>query len=343
MNRVTAFVNSRRLLGELIERVLKAVGDRHLLALQRPHELHVVVARNAEASALRDRAHREAQHARRVGAAVHEVADEHEPAPVRMDDPVRDRQVAEQLAVAKLALDRRRLALLDDVAELREKLPQLVEAAVDVAHDVERPVVGAAIVPLGGALDRHRVDLIGSVEPMDEAELLLEPAHRVAQVAHLVADDVRAELAVGPLLVARLADRLVDLEHDRDDRHVVLLRDPQERRAGGGLDVRGVDDRETPGGEPLAQDRVQQVERLAGRRLVVLVVGHEPAAEVGRDDLRRKEVLPPEGRLAAAARSDEQHQGETGDLEGQGKNVPARPSRPGCERDGRPLLVFREW
>jgi hypothetical protein len=56
------------------------------------------------------------------------------------------------------------------------------------------------------------------------------------------------------------------------------------------LDVGGVDDGEPPGGEPLAGDVVQRLERLGGDRLVVLVVGEHGPELVGREHACRGEV-----------------------------------------------------
>jgi len=60
-------------------------------------------------------------------------------------------------------------------------------------------------------------------------------------------------------------------------------------------DIRRVDDCEQPILQPLASDVVENIEGAFGRRLVVLVVGHEPAAIVGREHLGRLEVLAREG------------------------------------------------
>src|SRR5690606_35742013 len=70
------------------------------------------------------------------------------------------------------------------------------------------------------------------------------------------------------------------------------------------------------------------VEGVAAGALVVLVVGDEPAAEVGGQDLGRLEVAPGEGGLAGAGGTDEHHQGEVGD--GQDAAVRTRGGGPGC-------------
>ena len=84
-------------------------------------------------------------------------------------------------------------------------------------------------------------------------------------------------------------------------------------RAGVALHVGRVDDGQPAGGEPLAGDVVQHVEGVGGRRLVVLVVGDQAAAEVAGEHLGGTEVLAREGRLARAGHADQDHEAELGD------------------------------
>ena len=119
--------------------------------------------------------------------------------------------------VGRRAPTRRRASTL--VAELAQQLVELVVAAVDVADDVERAVLGAAVGPQRRALDLGRLDLLGDAQHADAAEALaLQALQRAAQLRALLADDVRAEVAVRPRAVALLADRLGQVEHDRDRR-----------------------------------------------------------------------------------------------------------------------------
>ena len=84
---------------------------------------------------------------------------------------------------------------------------------------------------------------------------------------------------------------LGQVEHDRDRQHVVLAGQRDQRLAGLGLHVGGVDDGQPPARQPLAGDEVQHLERVVGRGLVVLVVGDQAAAEVGREHLGRRKCL----------------------------------------------------
>ncbi len=126
---------------------------------------------------------------------------------------------------------------------------------------------------------------------------------------HDVAGHARAVGAGG---VARLADLFRQVEHDRDGQHVVLAGQLDELLAALGLHVGGVDDGEPARGEPLAGDVVQDVEGVTAGALVVLVVGDQPPAEVGGDDLGRLEVPAGERGLARAAGADEDDEGQVG-------------------------------
>lgn len=91
----------RRLGRQLGQGGLEAVAHLDLPALQRPDELALVVARDAQRMSSRNHAHDKAQHAGRVGSAVDEVADEHRLASTgrnRVDRPallVEDQPIAE--------------------------------------------------------------------------------------------------------------------------------------------------------------------------------------------------------------------------------------------------------
>lgn len=94
---------------------------------------------------------------------------------------------------------------------------------------------------------------------------------------------------------------------------MLLARERDERRAVLWTHAGGIHDSEARGREALARDVMQHVERGSCRRLVVLVIRDETSAVVGRQDLRRPEVLPRERGLAAARRSDEHDQRELWD------------------------------
>lgn len=104
-----------RLAFELLHGLGQAVGHPDVAALQLAHELDVVVSRQAERGARLGHAHDEAQHGRRVGAAVDVVADEHRPParrrgdghragiPVAVDAVAEPRQERNELPVGGIA------------------------------------------------------------------------------------------------------------------------------------------------------------------------------------------------------------------------------------------------
>ena len=103
---------------------------------------------------------------------------------------------------------------------------------------------------------------------------------------------------------------------------VELSRQRDQRLARLGLHVGGIDDREQAAREPLRRDEVQHLEGVTGRRLVVLVVGDQAAARVGRKHFGWLEVLAGERGLARSRGSDQHDERKLGDFEGLGHRVP---------------------
>ena len=141
----------RRLLLELLQRLGQPVRDLHVLAPQLAHQLHVVVAGHAERRSGLDHAHHQPQHVGNLRPAVHQVAEEDRLATLRrMVD-------AEIRSPSRSSTGRSRAA---------QQLAKLVEAAVDVADDVERAVLVLAVVPQRLALDLAAVDLLRRLQNM---------------------------------------------------------------------------------------------------------------------------------------------------------------------------------
>ena len=125
---------------------------------------------------------------------------------------------------------------------------------MNIADDVERAVLVPLVVPQRHPLDGGRFDLFGALQHEDVAEAFpSEATERPPQLRLLLADDVGAEVAVVREPVALLADRLGQVQHDGDRQAVVLPGQLDQRLAGLGLDVGGVDDRQPPQGQPLAR------------------------------------------------------------------------------------------
>lgn len=156
-------------------------------------------------------------------------------------------------------------------------------------------------------MDLGGVDLLEGAHHMHAPEALtLEPSQRLLQLRALLTDDVGTESPVGTRPVALLADRLRRVEHDRDGKQVVLLSELNQRPASLALHVGRIDDREPGLGQPPAGNELQDRECVLRCALVVLVVGHQAAAEIRRDHLGRREALARE-RALTRARGTDQH------------------------------------
>ena len=113
----------RGLARQLVQRLAQAVRDLDVAALQRAHQLLLVVAAHRQRGARLHHAHGQPQHARRVRPAVDEVAQEHDRAALRVP------------AVGR-------------VAQLAQQVVEFDPAAVDVADHVERAGQVAQVVRL---------------------------------------------------------------------------------------------------------------------------------------------------------------------------------------------------
>ena len=134
---------------DLRQRLGQPVGDLHVLAPQLAEQLHVVVAGDAEGRAVEDHVAGDPHRVEDPGAAVHQVAEEDGLAAlgVGVDRPAARRRAA--------GGDRHGL-----VAEGPQQGLKLVAAAVDIADEVERPVLLPPVVPERHPLDRGGVDLL---------------------------------------------------------------------------------------------------------------------------------------------------------------------------------------
>ena len=271
------------LAGQLLQRGVQAVAAVDVPAAQRAQQLDLVVAGHAQRGARRHHAHDQAEHAGRVGTAVHQVAEEH-------------RAPAARVAGVDGAAG---AVAVEGVAELAEQLLELGPAAVHVADDVERALFLAEIVEQSGPGDDGRGDLVRAAQHVDGAEALPAQVVQAApQLAALAADHVRAEVAVRAFGVALGAQLLRQVQDDGRGQHVVLAGQQDQVAAGLGLHVGRVDHGQAARGQALADDEAQHLEGGRGGGLVVLVVGDQAAAEVGGDHLGRPEVGAGEGRLA---------------------------------------------
>src|SRR5262249_4122117 len=85
------------------------------------------------------------------------------------------------------------------VSELLEEILQFVAAAVNVADDVERPVLPLPVVPQRLPLKDGRIPLVLRLEYVNGPESLApESPQRAVQLALLIANHMRPELTVRP-------------------------------------------------------------------------------------------------------------------------------------------------
>src|SRR5262245_13673398 len=95
----------------------------------------------------------------------------------------------------------------NDVAQQLQQRQQLIVTAVDIADDVERAVFVAFVGPQRPALDDDTFDVLDRAEDVNVAEAFAaQVTERALQVLDVAAYDVRAEGAVGPLLVATMTE-----------------------------------------------------------------------------------------------------------------------------------------
>ena len=250
-----------------------------------------MVARHAERHTARHRIHHETEAVDDLGAPVHQVAQKDQPPPMVMGD-------RETLVPA-----------LDTIAEPVQQRLKLVEAAVDVADDVERPEVVASIGPKRLALDDCGVDLFFGTKLETVAEpLAAQSLHGSSQQPHVVAHHGRPEVTVRSLGVAVLADALREVEHDGDGEGMVFPGQPNQPGAVFGANAGRIHDGEATRGEPFAGDELQHFEGVPGDRLIGGIVADHGPASVGGNDLRRRKMFASKRRLAGAGRADQHEQ-----------------------------------
>ena len=150
----------------------------------------------------------------------------------------------------------------------------------------------APVVVEPGPDDRRVVDLGDRRQHVHRAEALaLQPPQPAPQLVVLAPDHVGAEVAVRP-------GRRCGRRRPAGGRSSTIatgstscsLASATSALRASGCTLVASTTVSRPAAQPHADDVVQQLEGRLGRRLVVLVVGHQPAAEVGGDHLGGPEV-----------------------------------------------------
>jgi hypothetical protein len=107
------------------------------------------------------------------------------------------------------------------------------------------------------------------------------PADGAPELLDLLADNVRTEVPIRPRPVSLLAELFREVEDQSHRQTVVPPRELEEGLSSLALHVGGVHDGELLLLAPLRRDEVEDFVGFRGGSLIVLVVRHEPAAEVG--------------------------------------------------------------
>src|SRR2546425_11657306 len=156
---------------------------------------------------------------------------------------------------------RRRSVGRQFVSKLPEQSDEFLEAAVDVADDVERSVLPPAVGPPRLSLDLRRVHFLWRAEDGDSPEAFaFQTPDRATELRSLLADDVRAEVAVGSGGVSFDAELLGNVEDDCHGEDMLGAGQFHEGAASLALDVGGINDSELPCLEALGRDEVQDFE-----------------------------------------------------------------------------------
>ena len=100
------------------------------------------------------------------------------------------------------------------------------------------------------------------------------------QLLRLVPDHMWSEVSIGTASIALLAQLLREIEDKRDRQNMKFARQFDKRFARVRLNIGRIDYRESAPRQPLPRDEMQNLERITGGRLIVLIVGNQAAAEV---------------------------------------------------------------
>ena len=119
---------------------------------------------------------------------------------------------------------------IQTVSELLEQLHQFIKAPMNVANDVEGTVLLLLVVPQRLSFKDRSIHLFRRVEHKHMAKALkLQAPQRAPELLALLANHVRAKIAVGPLLVAIVAKPFGQIENDRDRQTMEIARQLHKR------------------------------------------------------------------------------------------------------------------
>src|SRR5207247_3672201 len=166
----------RRLVRELIKRILKPVADLDVTPRELSMEFQIVIAGNAECRSCTDHGHHYSQDVWDPRTAINEVAKEH-------------RLTAGWMTPRAGSVCR--------VPEGAEQGFELSTTAMDVTDDVERSMLRPPIVPERLAIDARAGDIFVRAKDEDVPESFsVQIANRAPKLARLLTDDMRTEVPI---------------------------------------------------------------------------------------------------------------------------------------------------
>src|SRR5580765_3699663 len=159
---------------ELAQRIFQTVRDLDFFTPDCAHELDVMIAGNTESFAGFYHFLYQPDDLRNLRAAIHEIA--------HKDGPSSFRMVVNAIRIFC-------------IGQLLEQLYKLVIAAVNIADDVERPVLMFQVVPERLARDLNSVNFFrrGEVKHMAET-FTLQAAKRATEILCLITNHMRAKV-----------------------------------------------------------------------------------------------------------------------------------------------------
>ena len=304
--------------------------DLHVPPIQLADQLHIVVSGNTQSRAGLDHAHRQPENGDDLRPTVHQIPQEDHLAPLRVGylEPI---------------IPFLRLFLLHLVTQFAEECPEFVVTAVDIPDDRERPMFVPPVVPERLPLDLRLLDRRQAVQGVDGAKTFLGQVPQTApHLLVLQPDHVRSKAPVRARFVPLAADLLGQIEDDRHWQAMVLSRQLHQGPACIGLHVGGVDDGQSPRRKAFGRDELQHLKGGSRGGLVVLIVRHQPAAEIGGDHLGGQEMLPGKGGLPGTRRADQNDQRHLGDGELHRVNTPICVGAPSSGSSS-PMPKYLTW
>jgi len=163
-------------------------------------------------------------------------------------------------------------------SEVFQQRTQLFGAAVNIANDVERPILLLLVVP-----ERYpsHFNIISSLQNVNMAESLpFKPPKAPLQFCNLPVHYMRSEGPLWPLLVPILADSFRRIDDQRDSEAVVFSRVFHQALTIFRAHVRRVNYRKLSARQTLLQKIVECIEGIWGRGLIIFVITDQTAEEV---------------------------------------------------------------